>query len=76
MSTGIACAFQLPLLNLSMAVFSLENGELVDVCLVIYLIHGFQEAGQLFMKPLDFLTHKTLITDSIKAVQAGFSILV
>lgn len=46
MNTEIARAFLLPLLNLSMDFF-LGNGELVDVCLVIYLIHGFQMAGQL-----------------------------
>lgn len=58
------------------ACFSLENGELVEVCLVIYLRHRISDGWTIIMKLLDFLTHKTLITDSIKALQAGFSVLV
>lgn len=34
------------------------------------------DSWTIIMKPLDFLSHKSLIIDSIKALQAGFNILV
>lgn len=43
----IAHAFQLTTPQPLHACFSVENGELVEVCFVIHLRHGFQMAEQL-----------------------------